>query len=430
MQQIKDYPSSNYNEPIDILTAVRSSPQVEAYINSIQKHFHTIDITEAINIVGTFESVIKLTYAGSKGLPWQHIIMKILADFQSLVKNACVEVSNFVEGSLTVLKYHQKAITLAEKDKLETAIGLINGRCSTFVSSMVDRSIELFKTANAFYENSKNLLKTEQINQSPIIQEEKQIKEKILFWKVQLASLEKKIKSLEKNIKDLKIIQEEFEKKLDNKKHDDKKHDEAIQQSRSVDLNTKFPVKNDNPSSVNDISNSSSEGKVFLQKRISEIKELIEKLIISETYLTFQKATSYKELLSLGEKKNEIKPLVEAVMYIDLIMQGLEKLKGIFEVYWAEVKNNSEKMKDHGILNAYADDKAECINHLKESGFNWLALGSINYKAFESIKKVDVATDELMNNLPTKEEEANEIVKNERDAIIDAFKNSVSINSN
>ena len=148
-----------------------------------------------------------------------------------------------------------------------------------------------------------------------------------------------------------------------------------------------------------------------------------------------EKTAANAELASIVVRLKNLradnKDLSAAIASLELAIQALGKVKTTFEQtrqYRLGVKTHSEKLTDHEIFKLYAETELqdEFINDLKSSGLRWLALFEINNIVNESIRKVDDATDNIMNNLPTKMQ-AFEIIKSEADVILYSLKNEDSV---
>ena len=92
---------------------------------------------------------LQLAYAGSKGFSCCASVVRILADYQTLIKDSFAATSSFVEVSLQALKFHRFAIIVAEKGHFNKAIEMMQktaevaGQMAVICEKLVAESTEL-----------------------------------------------------------------------------------------------------------------------------------------------------------------------------------------------------------------------------------------------------------------------------------------------
>lgn len=117
-------------------------------------------------------------------------------------------------------------------------------------------------------------------------------------------------------------------------------------------------------------------------------------------------AESVKKLQNLDINKND---LSRAIHSLELTIKTMAKIRTVFEntrLFWVGVKRRCDALTndgvDAGIMSDFIESemKDEFIASIKNSGFNWLALGKINLMAAISVEAVDNKVDSIMNDLP------------------------------
>ena len=119
-------------------------------------------------------------------------------------------------------------------------------------------------------------------------------------------------------------------------------------------------------------------------------------------------AGSVAKLKGLKQESND---LSQALTSLDITIKTLGKVKTVFEntrMFWEGVKTHCQSLTE-SIENCkeLAEDpglRQEFIKTIQTSGYNWLALGQINWTASLAIADVNKGVDDIMNNLPTKPE--------------------------
>lgn len=483
---------------------IENTKSFEGFIVEIQKRYHTIDVSVAMNSLVLVGKVLKLAYASSKGFPCSKNTMYILCNYQSLIKNSFVTSSSFVDSCLSALKYHKHALTLADKDNFESALSMIH-KCSEEAGKMANESGKLAEEATKLCKLAEDALESASCDETLSRKEKEKIKSIIFENKVKQDALRKKREILDEQINEVKEEQEklsqsaekeiqrqfvlkmvssimcpllsttekavftitkvvsdisnktkdvektnvsqhnvfieqvetlksrlkDLKERIQNSKNDNKPDDEIkglINEEK--ELETKLDklrhimIKNDNCNSAGDVNtinplNKIHEKEMFIMNLKSELQK--------------EEREGNSEIVEIASRlkglTNNNNDLSRSINSLEMAIKALGKIKTTFELtkqYWEGVRKHCEKLKDKSILEALnsPDVKEDFIQELKDSALSWLALGKMSYKAMLSMKNVDAEADEIMNNLPTKEEAERLIktlnIKEELDEIVDS----------
>jgi len=118
-------------------------------------------------------------------------------------------------------------------------------------------------------------------------------------------------------------------------------------------------------------------------------------------------AESVKKLEHLGEDSNDLDKVIAS---LSITLKTLGKVKTIFEktrLFWLDVKSHCLSLRDIRSIEDYASDsefQREFIQKIHERAFGWMALGQKLVVADDSIKLVHKSMDQILSNLPSKEE--------------------------
>ncbi|EGC32996.1 hypothetical protein DICPUDRAFT_98698 [Dictyostelium purpureum] len=117
------------------------------------------------------------------------------------------------------------------------------------------------------------------------------------------------------------------------------------------------------------------------------------------------------KLKLLSDEKNYLEVSIKS---LEITIKTMGKVKTIFEntrLFWLQVQNQCKNLIDISNikdLSEFVDIDEEFqidySNQIKKSGLKWLALASINYNAANAITSVKKNFDQIMSNLPGKEE--------------------------
>ena len=116
-------------------------------------------------------------------------------------------------------------------------------------------------------------------------------------------------------------------------------------------------------------------------------------------------AETIKKIQTANLERDEIGVSIKS---LGLTIQTLGKVKTTFEntrKFWLCVKAETERLGDTTFLEiAESCDQGMFLDEIKNSGLDWLSLANINRTAALAIQGVEKTVDDVMNNLPSKEE--------------------------
>lgn len=121
-------------------------------------------------------------------------------------------------------------------------------------------------------------------------------------------------------------------------------------------------------------------------------------------------AESVEKLKNLDVNNRD---LSQAIHSLELTIKTMGKVRTVFEntrLFWEGVKRHCDALTNEGvdatIMAEFVEGemKEEFIASVKNSGFNWLALGKINLIAALAVEPVDAKVDGIMNDLPNANE--------------------------
>lgn len=122
------------NSP-DAIETRSNDPQAKPYVQGKIQTYYSIDPSEAMKKLAEVGSLLRLAYSGSKGHASSSPILKVLSNYQELVKDSLVVSQTFVQIVLRALKYHKYAAYFVEKDLIEKSLKYL-GKCSLMAERM------------------------------------------------------------------------------------------------------------------------------------------------------------------------------------------------------------------------------------------------------------------------------------------------------
>lgn len=149
------------------------------------------------------------------------------------------------------------------------------------------------------------------------------------------------------------------------------------------------------------------------QAKMAQNKEerIEQRLIDLQKELRHANADLAESVSKLASSHLEVDNLDKAIHSLEVTVQTLGKIKTVFEntrLFWMSVQNQCKKLADVECIKILSEIGDGCLEELldevKRSGFNWLALGKINLTAKKSMENVNHTIDQIMTNLPSKED--------------------------
>jgi len=124
-----------------------------------------------------------------------------------------------------------------------------------------------------------------------------------------------------------------------------------------------------------------------------------------------QNADLKKSLKLLASSQSEENSIEQAIQALEISVKALGRIITIFgnaKKFWLGVQKHCEHLvENRNIAEVLVDDEDEFIEEMKHSALYWISLGNITRIAALAIAKVDKGVDEIMINLPTREESSN-----------------------
>jgi hypothetical protein len=425
---------------------LESNKNLQVCIDETKKNYHTIDVNLAMKNLSNVSKILKLAYAGSKGFPCSNDTIEILSKHQTMIKNSHIATTAFVNACLTVLKYHKFALVMAEKNKLTESFKMIS-KCSEMATSMAEKSGNLANEAKDLVDLSRKALKNANNDETLSKAEKEKIKKMIDESVANEAKLKAKIKSLYDQINEQKEelariqifafterivctiantvgkivnpISGEVAAVAKNlsqigEKEKNKNNEHADMQVSEKNNN------NDNNQAMNK-QDSYKEQEIFIMKLKAELQK-------EEREANADIARIGQELISLKVSDND---LSHSIYSLQLAIRALGKIQTTFEhtrQFWIGIQDHCKSLvENQNELEIFkeSNERDLYIENLKQSALNWLALGRINYDANLSIKHVDNETDDILCNLPIKDE-ALKIIKVEGPVILKSLQDESS----
>lgn len=144
----------------DALAEVCSQNKTEAYIKSQTKTYYSIDVSVAMKELTNVGTFLQTAFAGTKGYKSNAKVARILANYQSLIKDSNIVSATFVETCLLAIKYHRMVLVVAEKPNgLEKALKIYS-KCADTATRMAKESEKLVMLSDSLIENTKEALET------------------------------------------------------------------------------------------------------------------------------------------------------------------------------------------------------------------------------------------------------------------------------
>ncbi|EAL70458.1 hypothetical protein DDB_G0272877 [Dictyostelium discoideum AX4] len=205
----------------DIPKAVQSSPKVTVAVENNLKLYASISVSDAMQSLATVGELLKVANAAANGHSCSKPIIKILAEYQSLVNDTVSTCSLFVFNCIASLKQHELALRLAEKQPLK-ALSIMS-KTAEKAKEMADKSQQLVNMSKILVDQSTEALEMATGDKNDEIVKENEVIKK-------QGELEAQAAKLRTEVEDLKRQADEF------KQLADKASKEAAEQRKSAML--------------------------------------------------------------------------------------------------------------------------------------------------------------------------------------------------
>ncbi len=154
------FPTMNIKTSDHIEVAINSDPRIKTIVHSIGSNYQTINVEDAMTKLTQVGKLLQLAYCGGKGHTCSPKIMKILADYHSLINISSNVTNTFVATTIKALDAFRSALLIAEKGNISLALtkiantaklademGKLSGEMITLSKVLCDESAEALVAA-------------------------------------------------------------------------------------------------------------------------------------------------------------------------------------------------------------------------------------------------------------------------------------------
>lgn len=427
----------NLTNLTSIENVLNSNKQLSVVIDEAARRHHTTDVGEIMRKLESIGEILKLAYAGSKGMPCSRSVMGILCKYQTMISSTFAASVLFLDGCLSALSNHREALMFAERGKLEKTLVFLR-KCSREASRMAEECGKLVVEASELCEMSSRALMDAQRDESLSNKERNEIRKMVDESRARQAEADAKILQLHRQIEEYRKQQAKVAAKADMERLRDfclkvisttlTPVNVAVGMAESASSAVDLVAKTVEKALKDRLPSDSSESKQENSTACSSLVEQENLIIKLKNELLKEEREANAKIAELGERikgyKNKDEDLNAAIASLGIAIEALGKVRTIFEYtrrYWLGVKTRCERLADIDLLvelHKDADFKDEFIVQLKLSALNWLALGKNNYQACRAIQIVANRYDHVMSNLPTRQV-AKKIVENSESILIE-----------
>ncbi|KAM9960841.1 hypothetical protein ACTFIW_009997 [Dictyostelium discoideum] len=329
----------------DIKRILQNNQELLNEVKDTQGIFFKISIPEIMKKLKISVDLVKVSYAASYGFPCSTNILEIILEFQNFIKTCNETCTVFVLKSIQGLNLIKNGLIEAKEGDFDYAIKLIRST-SKIADIMANEAKNMSILAKNLAEKSSNTLLIANHNRNEVVG---------------------------------------IEKKENGKKND---------------LEVKKDILKSDIDSI-DQSNYKLESEFLKQKA-----ELQEKEIKSKSEL----AGKLKELELLVHTKNDLET---SLACMDITIRTLGDIETSFNNvshFWFKIKMQCENLFDKEQIDLALSSgdmeqkKRRIIQQFSESGLNWLSIAHMNIQALDHMEQVNNGVDNVVSNLPTREE--------------------------
>jgi len=207
----------------ELIKTIGADTKLNLMLQKQETGFISVDVNKTMIDLIQVSDLLRLAFAGSKGLPCSTPILGMQSDYQDLVKMSMVTTGAFFRASLSAVEYHANAIMMFEEalkpENESSQKDLVNGAmemlqmCSSVASEMGQHCDTLIEKCDTLIESARNSLLAANDDSTATEKEKKEIERKIAEMEAMQAQL--KTKKDEYNLAVEKYDKEQ--KKLDDK---------------------------------------------------------------------------------------------------------------------------------------------------------------------------------------------------------------------
>ncbi|KAN0043317.1 hypothetical protein ACTA71_010965 [Dictyostelium dimigraforme] len=459
MTQIVQFKNIKIYNGDDIKTLLSNNDELSKYVQENQSSYTTISIPDIMEKLMIGGDLLKVSIAASYGFPCNKNILAITLDYQSFIKESYKSCSVFVMKSIEAIQLIKDGLDEAEND-LDYSIDLIMTTCE-MANEMEQIANQMSHLAGNLVKKSTEALLSANDNREDVLNEEKEKK-----LESEIGSIGSSINEFHNKANQAAEEAERERNSLLNYikvvvkaivpwGHGDEgsknnggifPNDPTCENKKSERDNKKNELKSKKErleNMGNDPNSKVEKEKIkeeieTIKKEIKDLNESIKQLEDSgaklrqaissngdkETQFLMMKA-HYQDLQrksksELAGKVQMLESLVEqsndlqvSVTCLDITVKTLGHIKTNFDntsVFWSQVKNQCEKLFNKKRIELalktenMETKKRRFIEQVSKSGLDWLSIAHMNFNALDSMKLVDNGIDNIISNLPTREE--------------------------
>ncbi|MEH1948005.1 MAG: hypothetical protein V7K77_13775 [Nostoc sp.] len=211
-----------------LIKAIETDGELKIMLQNQERGFVSVNVEETMTSLIQVSDLLRLAFAGSKGLPCSTLILGMQSDYQDLVKMSMVTTGAFLRTSLSAVGFHANAITMFEEamkpeneasqqDLIDSAMEMLQ-QCSTVAKDMAGHCDLLIKKCDDLIKQSKESLLAANNDSNATAVEKKGIEEKFAQMEALQAELKTKkddyVSAIEKYDKDQQRLDDKAEKAM------------------------------------------------------------------------------------------------------------------------------------------------------------------------------------------------------------------------
>ncbi|KAK5575604.1 hypothetical protein RB653_006737 [Dictyostelium firmibasis] len=188
----------------DIPKAISCSANVTSAVNNNLKLYASISVSDAMQSLATVGELLKVANAASDGHQCSKPIIKILAEYQSLVSETVNTCSIFTLNSIAAINQHTLALRIAEKFPQKAMVFI--AKTAEKAKEMAEKSQKLVELAKELVDQSTEALVIATDNKVDAMAAEKEVEKKQGELESQAAKLRTEIDDLKKQAEEFKEL--------------------------------------------------------------------------------------------------------------------------------------------------------------------------------------------------------------------------------
>ncbi|MEH2064045.1 MAG: hypothetical protein V7K50_17555 [Nostoc sp.] len=205
-----------------LINAIDTDGELKIMLQKQEMGFVSVNVNETMTSLIQVSDLLRLAFAGSKGLPCSTPILGMQSDYQDLVKMSMVTTGAFLRAALSAVDFHANAVMMFEEamkpeneasqqDLIDGAMEMLQ-QCSTVAKDMAAQCDRLIKKCDDLIKQSKESLLAANNDSNTTAAEKKEIEKKIAEMEALQAELKAKkdeyVSAMEKYDKDQEKLDE------------------------------------------------------------------------------------------------------------------------------------------------------------------------------------------------------------------------------